>query len=59
MANNDIAIYEGRDGRLEVQVDRETVWLSLDKMADLFGRDNSVMSRHLASVFKDEELNRK
>lgn len=55
---SEIAIYEGPGGRVEVHVDRETVWLSLDKMAELFGRDKSVISRHLRNVFKDEELER-
>jgi len=58
VANNDIAIYEGPGGRVEVRVDRETVWASLDEMAELFARDKSVISRHLRNVFKDGELER-
>ena len=35
---------------------KDTVWLSLNQMADLFERDKSVISRHLHNVFKDNEL---
>ena len=43
---------------LEVNVspEEETVWLSLNEMCLLFGRDKSVISRHIKSIFKDEEL---
>lgn len=44
------------DVRLEVVLEQETVWLSLDQMAVLFGRDKSVVSRHIRNVFKDGEL---
>lgn len=55
-----VAIYRTEDGRtsLEVTFDRETVWLSLNQMANLFGRDKSVISRHLANIFKSKELRR-
>ena len=35
---------------------KDTVWLSLNQMADLFERDKFVISRHLHNVFKDNEL---
>ena len=49
-----IVVYEAPDGaaRVEVRLDRETVWLSLGQIAELFGRDNSVISRHLRNVFQ-------
>lgn len=53
---SDIAIYEGPGGTVEVRLEGETVWLSLNQMAELFGRDKSVISRHLRNVFKEEEL---
>ena len=34
----------------------ETVWLSLDQMAELFKRDKSVISRHIRNIFEEEEL---
>ncbi len=44
--------------RVEVRLEKETVWLSLNQMADLFERDKSVISRHLHNVFKEKELSR-
>ena len=41
---------------LEVRLEQETVWLSLNQMASLFGRDKSVISRHLNNIFKSKEL---
>lgn len=60
MPNQQIEIYTGPDGKvqLEVALDRESVWLSLDQMATLFERDKSVISRHIRNVFKERELER-
>lgn len=57
---NEIELYESADGSvsLDVRNDGATVWLSLDQMAALFGRDKSTVSRHLAGVFRDGELGR-
>lgn len=44
--------------RLEVQLKKETVWLSLNQMAELFDRDKSVVSRHLRNIFKEKELSK-
>lgn len=51
-------LYETDDGhsRIDVRTDGETVWLSLMQMAELFGRDKSVISRHIANVFEEGEL---
>lgn len=43
---------------LEVHLEEDTVWLSLGQMVDLFGRDKSVISRHLHNIFRDKELRR-
>ena len=53
-----ILIYEDADKAVEVQLDagRETVWLSLQQLAEVFGRDKSVVSRHLKNIFKNNEL---
>ncbi|MDO4794591.1 MAG: virulence protein RhuM/Fic/DOC family protein [Brachymonas sp.] len=55
-----IEIYRGADGQAQVEVrfGQETVWLSLQQMADLFGRDKSVISRHLKNIFAEGELER-
>ncbi|WKC38029.1 virulence protein RhuM/Fic/DOC family protein [Ectopseudomonas chengduensis] len=55
---SEIAIYESDSGRISVTLDRETVWLSLQQMAELFARDKSVISRHLRNVFAEGELER-
>lgn len=57
---SEILIYQSEDGLAvtEVRLEAETLWLSLNQMADLFGRDKSVISRHLRNVFKEGELER-
>ena len=54
----EILMYEAPDGevRVDVRLDHETVWLTQAQMVDLFGRDQSVVSRHLRNVFADGEL---
>ena len=55
---SEIIIYTAKDGhvQLDVNLSEETVWLSLNQMVELFGRDKSVISRHLAQIFKTQEL---
>lgn len=55
---NPIEIYQTQDGQTQVEVrfEQETVWLSLQQMADIFGRDKSVISRHLKNIYQDGEL---
>ncbi|MGD0092348.1 MAG: virulence RhuM family protein [Planctomycetota bacterium] len=50
--------YQTDDGetRVEVRLLRETVWLSLNQMADLFQRDKSVISKHISNAFEEAEL---
>ncbi len=56
-----IRIYLLEDGKTEisVQLNKDTVWLSINQMVDLFERDKSVISRHINNVFKEKELSRK
>ncbi|MFQ5749220.1 MAG: virulence RhuM family protein [Planctomycetota bacterium] len=56
----EVVVYEAPDGRVQVdaRLERETVWLSLNQIAELFGRDKSVISRHLRNVFQSGELER-
>lgn len=54
----EIAIYQHQDGSIDVHLERETVWLSLMQMSELFGRDKSVVSRHIRNVFAEGELGR-
>ena len=57
---SELLIYESKDGniKLDVDLENETVWLSLEQMTRLFGRDKSVISRHIKHVFEDGELDR-
>lgn len=57
---NPIEIYQSQDGttNIEVQFNQDTVWLNLQQMADIFGRDKSVISRHLRNIYQEGELNR-
>ena len=56
----EIVLYQTDDGqtRIQVRTTGETVWLSLDQMAELFQRDKSVISRHISNVFREGELDR-
>ena len=55
----EIVLYQPDDSiRLEVRIEYETVWLSLNQMANLFNRDKSVISRHINNIFEEEELTR-
>ena len=62
MNNNlgEVILYQAANGetRLEVRLEQDTVWLSQSQMVALFGRDQSVISRHLGNVFKEGELER-
>lgn len=56
--SQEVIIYKAKDGHIEIDVSitDDTVWLSLNQMAELFDRDKSVISRHLSNVFKSKEL---
>ena len=57
-SNDNMLIYRSEDGKIKIDVrfESETVWLSLDQMATLFGRDKSTISRHVKNVFEEGEL---
>ena len=59
--NDNMLIYQSADGNIKIDVrfEKETVWLSLDQMATLFGRDKSTISRHAKNVFEEGELSPK
>ena len=58
---SEIIIYQSPDGQtqLDVQMDKQTVWLSQAQMALPFERDQSVISRHIRNVFVEGELEEK
>lgn len=55
---NTIELYKSSNGETQIKVrfENETVWLSLNQIAELFGRDKSVISRHLKNIYKESEL---
>ncbi len=55
---DEIILYrpDERAEHIEVRIDEETVWLSLNQITQLFGRDKSVISRHLRNIYKEGEL---
>lgn len=56
---NEIILFENQDVKLEVNLRDETVWLSQQQMAELFGKDRTVITRHINNIFKDGELDEK
>jgi len=55
---SEIAIFRGDQGEIAVTVEQDTVWLRQDQMAELFGRDRTVIGRHIRNVFSEGELPR-
>ena len=57
----EIVLYRAADGgpALDVRLERDTVWLSQAQMAELFGRERSVLTKHVNNVFKEGELDKK
>lgn len=57
---SELILYTTDDGltKVDVTFDKDTVWLSLDQMAELFQRDKSTMSRHIRNIFAEGELRR-
>ena len=58
--NSELIIYTTEDGltKVDVTFQDETVWLSIDQMANLFQRDKSTISRHIKKIFEEGELDR-
>ena len=58
MKQENLVIFESEDRNVELRVpiEDETVWLTQAQMIELFGRDQSVISRHIRNIFKENEL---
>ena len=56
---NEIILFENQNVKLEVNMKDETVWLTQEQMAKLFGKDRTVITRHINNIFKDGELEEK
>jgi hypothetical protein len=59
--NSEIIIYTAPDGttKLQVQLEDETVWLTQEQMAMLFGKGRTTITEHIGNIFKEDELNEK
>jgi len=57
-ALDQVVLFQAADGQvsLDVRIKADTVWLSQAQMAELFGRERSVISKHIGNVFKEGEL---
>lgn len=58
MEENKIEIYRSADGKVEldVKLEKDTVWLTQNQMAELFGVDRTSIVRHIRNIYKAEEL---
>lgn len=56
--SGELLLYQTEDGltRVEAKMVNESVWLSLNQMAEMFQRDKSVISRHISNIFEEGEL---
>jgi hypothetical protein len=61
MNGSEILIYQNQEGniKIDVHLEEETVWLSQDQMANLFGKAKSTISQHIKNVFAEGELEEK
>lgn len=58
--DTELIMYQSEDGttKIDVHMENDSVWLSLDQMANLFQRDKSTISRHIKNIFEEGELQR-
>ncbi|MBK9551795.1 MAG: death-on-curing protein [Saprospiraceae bacterium] len=61
MEESNIIIYQTEDGKtkIETRLENETVWLTQAQMAELFGKDRTVITKHIGNVFEENELDEK
>jgi len=54
----EVIVYEAPGGevRVDVRLERDTVWLTQAQMAELFGRERSVVTKHVRNAFREGEL---
>jgi hypothetical protein len=60
MDNGEILIYQNSEGsiKLDVRLEQETVWLTIDQMATLFGKSKSTVNEHILNIFEEKELDK-
>jgi len=61
LPKGEIIIYRAKDGsaKLDVKLDKKTIWLTQSQISQLFGTERSVITKHLGNIFKSGELNKK
>lgn len=61
MNNSEILLYQTEDGqtKIDVRLEEETVWLSVEQMSELFQRERSVITKHIRNIFNEKELEEK
>ena len=55
---NNILIYTTKDGNIDVKLKQETVWLNVEKIAELYEKDRSNIQRHIKHIYEEEELDK-
>ncbi len=58
MGETNIIIYQTEDGvtKIETRLDNETVWLTIDQMAELFQKSRSTINEHILNIYEEQEL---
>ena len=56
---NNIVIYNEGEIELNISIHEDTIWLTQKQLCDIFEKDQSVISRHITNIFKDNEVNKK
>jgi hypothetical protein len=57
--NNNVIIYQNTNGGLEVNLNQGQIWLTQEQITQVFHIDQSVVSRHINKIFKDQEVDKK
>ncbi len=60
LTKGDLIIYEDENDTIEIEafLYNETIWLPLNKIAELFEKDKSDISRHINNIYNEDELNK-
>jgi len=60
MNTGEIIIYQNNEGniKLDVRLEDETVWLTIDHMATLFGKSRATVNEHILNIFEENELDK-
>ena len=56
---SDIVVYDSGEIELKIALKNETLWLNQKQIVELFDKNQSVISRHIGNIFKDDEVDKK